>query len=42
VTEHDRATFHAMLLWIAQSRRYEKATGWAAHKFHDKFDQWPP
>jgi DNA repair protein RadD len=42
VTEHDPTTFHAMLLWIAQSRGYEKATGWAAHKFHDKFDQWPP
>jgi DNA repair protein RadD len=34
------ATFHAMLLGIAQSRGYKP--GWAGHKFKEKFGDWPP
>jgi superfamily II DNA or RNA helicase len=41
-TAEEVAEFHAMLLWIAASRGYEKAKGWAAHKFKDKFGHWPP
>jgi superfamily II DNA or RNA helicase len=37
-----RAEWHAMLLYIANERGYEKAKGWAAHKHKDKFGDWPP
>lgn len=42
VTEHDRARWHAMLIWIGRERGYEKWRGWAAHKFRDKFNSYPP
>jgi DNA repair protein RadD len=34
-----RHQFHAMLAHIAQERGYK--AGWAAHKFKEKFGQWP-
>jgi len=42
VDAQDQAEFHAMMIWIAQSRGYDKAAGWASHKFKDKFGHWPP
>jgi superfamily II DNA or RNA helicase len=38
----DRDRWHAELIYIAQDKGYEKWTGWAAHKFKDKFGEWPP
>jgi superfamily II DNA or RNA helicase len=37
----ERARWHAMLLWIARERGYEKAKGWAAHKYKEKFGAFP-
>jgi hypothetical protein len=31
-----------MLIWIGRERGYEKWRGWAAHKFRDKFNSYPP
>jgi DNA repair protein RadD len=39
VTNHDRARWHAMLTAIALERGYKP--GWAAHKFKDKFGEYP-
>lgn len=38
-TQQERREFHAMLLHIAVERGYK--AGWAAHKFKEKFGQWP-
>jgi hypothetical protein len=38
--QQDRAVFYAELLGIAAERRFKP--GWAAHKFREKFDTWPP
>jgi DNA repair protein RadD len=35
----EKAAFYAQLRGYAQTRGY--ASGWAAHKFRDKFDVWP-
>lgn len=35
----DKATFHAMLIYIARDRGYRP--GWAAYKFKEKFGHWP-
>ena len=35
----DRRAFHAGLAWIAREKGY--ASGWAAHKFKEKFGTWP-
>jgi DNA repair protein RadD len=35
----DKAAFHRQLLWIARERGYK--TGWAAHKYREKFKAWP-
>jgi superfamily II DNA or RNA helicase len=35
----DRASVYGELRWIAQDRGY--ATGWASHKFKEKFGVWP-
>ena len=35
----ERARFHRQLLWIARERGYKK--GWAAHKYKEKFGNWP-
>jgi DNA repair protein RadD len=37
----EREKFHGQLLWIAQERGYAKANGWAAHKYKEKFKDWP-
>jgi superfamily II DNA or RNA helicase len=34
-----RRTWHAMLIYIAQERGYK--SGWAAHKYKEKFNEWP-
>ena len=39
-TAADKAKFHRELLWIARERSYKP--GWAAHKFREKFGEWPP
>jgi DNA repair protein RadD len=39
VNPHDRDRWYAMLLYIAEQRGYK--TGWAAHKFEEKFHAWP-
>jgi DNA repair protein RadD len=36
----DRNRFHGMLAHIGRERGY--AAGWAAHKFKEKFGEWPP
>jgi superfamily II DNA or RNA helicase len=33
--------WHAMLIYIARERGYERAQGWAAHKYKDKFGEFP-
>lgn len=38
-TELERERFHAQLLWIAREKEY--ASGWAAHKYKEKFKEWP-
>jgi DNA repair protein RadD len=38
----DKDRWHAELISIAQDKGYEKWAGWAAHKFKDKFGEWPP
>ncbi len=38
-TMEDKAALFAELQWIAQDRGY--ATGWAAHKYREKFGVWP-
>jgi superfamily II DNA or RNA helicase len=41
VYDHEaRTNWHAMLLHIADQRGYKP--GWAAHKYKEKFDDWPP
>jgi DNA repair protein RadD len=35
----EKATFYAQLMGYARSRGY--ASGWAAHKFREKFNDWP-
>ena len=35
----ERARWHAMLIWIGQEREYK--SGWAAHKYRDKFGVFP-
>lgn len=35
----DRQSFYSQLLWISQSRNYNR--GWAAHKYKEKFGVWP-
>jgi hypothetical protein len=37
----ERARWHAMLLYIGIERGYERARGWAAHKYKDKFGEFP-
>jgi superfamily II DNA or RNA helicase len=39
-TPDERARWHAQLLWIARDRGYR--SGWAAHKFREKFGTFPP
>ena len=34
-----RRAWHAMLIYIAQERGYK--SGWAAHKYKEKFNEWP-
>jgi superfamily II DNA or RNA helicase len=34
-----RRTWHAMLIHVAQERGYK--SGWAAHKYKEKFNDWP-
>lgn len=38
-SKDEKAAFYAQLKGYAQGRGY--ASGWAAHKFHEKFDVWP-
>jgi DNA repair protein RadD len=38
-SEDEQAAFYAQLMGYAQGRGY--ASGWAAHKFREKFDVWP-
>ncbi|MGA8611307.1 MAG: DEAD/DEAH box helicase [Xanthobacteraceae bacterium] len=38
-TAKERASFHRQLLYIARERGYRD--GWAAHKFKEKFGDWP-
>ena len=35
----ERLRFYRQLLWIAGERGY--ARGWAAHKFREKYGNWP-
>jgi DNA repair protein RadD len=35
----EKADFYSQLLWIAEDRGYKR--GWAAHKFKEKFSEWP-
>jgi DNA repair protein RadD len=39
MTLAERAEFHGELRWIATVRGY--ATGWASHKFRERFGSWP-
>ena len=39
-TEDQRIEFHRMLTHIGAARGYKP--GWAAHKFKERFSQWPP
>jgi DNA repair protein RadD len=36
----EKHTFHRMLAGIAAERRYQP--GWIAHKYREKFGEWPP
>jgi hypothetical protein len=38
--QQDRAVYYAELLGIVAERGWK--AGWAAHKFREKFEQWPP
>jgi DNA repair protein RadD len=38
-SKDDKAAFYAQLKAYAQARGY--ASGWAKHKFREKFDVWP-
>jgi superfamily II DNA or RNA helicase len=38
--EHDRAKWNSMLAYIARERGYKP--GWAAYKYKEKFNEWPP
>jgi DNA repair protein RadD len=38
-SKDERAAFYAQLMGYAQARGY--SSGWAAHKFREKFDVWP-
>ena len=38
-TMADKAAFYAELRWTAQQHAY--STGWAAHKYREKFGVWP-
>jgi DNA repair protein RadD len=38
-SKDEKAAFYAQLMGYAQGRGY--ASGWAAHKFREKFDVWP-
>jgi DNA repair protein RadD len=38
-SKDEKAAFYAQLMGYAQTRGY--ASGWAAHKFREKFDAWP-
>lgn len=38
-SKDEKATFYAQLMGYAQERGY--SSGWAAHKFREKFDVWP-
>ena len=38
-SKDEQAAFYAQLIGYAQGRGY--ASGWAAHKFREKFDVWP-
>ena len=38
-SKDEKATFYAQLRGYAQTRGY--SSGWAAHKFREKFDDWP-
>jgi superfamily II DNA or RNA helicase len=40
VEREEKRQFHAQLVWIARERGYQ--SGWAAHKFKEKFGEWPP
>jgi DNA repair protein RadD len=40
VAAPDRGSFFRQLLGIATERNYQR--GWAAHKFREKFGDWPP
>ena len=39
VSKDEKREFYAQLMGYAQERSY--ASGWAAHKFREKFDAWP-
>jgi hypothetical protein len=39
LTIADQACFYGELRWIARDRGY--ASGWASHKFKEKFGLWP-
>jgi len=39
LTHDEKANFYAQLRGYAQTRGY--SSGWAAHKFREKFDDWP-
>jgi hypothetical protein len=38
-TANEKLGFYQGLLWIAKERGYR--TGWAAHKYREKFGAWP-
>jgi DNA repair protein RadD len=40
VDPNARVRWHSMLTWIAAERGYKP--GWTAHKFKEKFGEWPP
>jgi hypothetical protein len=39
VPQTDRMAFHRQLAWIARERGYKP--GWIAHKYREKFGDWP-
>jgi DNA repair protein RadD len=36
----ERARWHGMFVWIANEHDYKP--GWVAHKYKEKFGNWPP
>jgi hypothetical protein len=37
---HDEQKFYRQLMWLAKAR--SRKSGWAAHKFKEKFGRFPP